>query len=214
MAISTLTIPTSLRAAPRGQGGNWRLLRRLRRWPFARDIPMHCLRQVDGLSVEKSLLVFRNGVVRRASGCFRKWSNALRSNRVRSSRPAFQRNDPRWPEQTFDPIGRAPRPASVRGRVVRSPFFAALLKSTCSTIAFSAKPRADRPFNSSVSCSIRCHGTASAAPMMRITAAPNRIWHLAASEISSRRNRLNTSRHLSAGSKSPAAPSIALRQLA
>ncbi len=42
---------------------------------------------------------------------------------------------------------------------------------------------AERWFNCSVSCSIRCQGTARAAPMINTTAAPNRIWHLAAREI-------------------------------
>ncbi|CAA9437739.1 MAG: hypothetical protein AVDCRST_MAG64-3922 [uncultured Phycisphaerae bacterium] len=36
-----------------------------------------------------------------------------------------------------------------------------------------------------MSCSIRCHGTNSAAPMISRTAAPNSSWHLAASEMRS-----------------------------
>ena len=61
----------------------------------------------------------------------------------------------------------------------------------CSATALSASALAARTFNCSVNCSIRCQGTDRAAEMIKTTAAPNRIWHLAASEMRNWRIRLN-----------------------
>src|SRR5688572_11908651 len=67
---------------------------------------------------------------------------------------------------------------------------------TCSPTACRATMAAAFSLSCSVKSSMRCHGTSSAAPITRITAAPNSSSHLAASGIRNCRTRLNMHAHL------------------
>src|SRR5688572_13142709 len=62
----------------------------------------------------------------------------------------------------------------------------------CHDTASSASALDARSLSWSVNCSMRCHGTNSAAEMIITTAVPNKSWHLAAREMRSWRIRLNT----------------------
>ena len=74
-----------------------------------------------------------------------------------------------------------------------------------SIFACSARVNAARSLSWSIRSSIRCQGTNNAAPIIMTTAAPNRIWHLAAKEMRSWRNRRNMRAGIVTGGRDDAA---------